>query len=89
MEITLKITGRYLWLPCCRDADPVKLNFYADGPAPSLFTVDHGIIEYYSSDGLLYGAVEAEEDVLSKTFDPGPGAVSIKVLRRGKEKKIS
>ena len=33
--------------------------------------------------------VEAEEDVLSKTFDPGPGAVSIKVLRRGKEKKIS
>ena len=60
-----------------------------DGPAPSLFTVDHGIIEYYSSDGLLYGAVEAEEDVLSKTFDPGPGAVSIKVLRRGKEKKIS
>ena len=60
-----------------------------DGPAPSLFTVDHGIIEYYSSDGLLYGAVEAEEDVLSKTFDPGPGAVSVKVLRRGKEKKIS
>ena len=31
MEITLKITGRYLWLPCCRDAYPVKLHFFSDG----------------------------------------------------------
>ena len=52
------------------------------GNAPSLFIIDHGIVEYYSSDGLLYGAVEAEEDVLSKTFDPGDADARITVYRK-------
>ena len=66
-----------------------KAAVYVHGKGGSADEAEHFIKWKYSSDGLLYGAVEAEEDVLSKTFDPGPGAVSIKVLRRGKEKKIS
>ena len=59
-----------------------------EGNAPSLFIIDHGIVEYYCSDGLVYGALEAEEDLLSKTFDPGEGASRIAVYRFGKEREI-
>ena len=29
-----------------------------------LFIVDHGMIEYWADDGLIYGAVEVDEDTL-------------------------
>ncbi len=41
--------------------------------------VDHGIIEYFSGDGLVYGAVEAEEDVLNKAISMGEGVTETTV----------
>ncbi len=42
---------------------------------PTVVILDHGIIEYYSEGGALYGAVEAEEDILFKSIAAGPGAM--------------
>jgi hypothetical protein len=39
----------------------------ADG-GRTIIIIDHGIIEYISEDGLKYKAVEAEEDILDKSF---------------------
>ncbi len=33
---------------------------------PTIVIIDHGLVEYFSENGLVYGAVETEENVLSK-----------------------
>ena len=33
---------------------------------PAIVIIDHGLVEYFSENGLVYGAVETEENVLSK-----------------------
>ncbi len=44
---------------------------------PATVIIDHGIVEYFADDGLVYGAVETEEDVLFKGICTGPGVESI------------
>ncbi len=38
-----------------------------------LFIVDHGVMEYWADDGLIYGAVEVDEDVLFREITVSPG----------------
>ena len=41
--------------------------------------IDHGIIEYYSKDGTVYGALEAGEDILSQSIRIEAGIKSIEI----------
>ena len=45
-----------------------------------LLLVDHGIIEYWVDDGLVYGAVETDMDILSGRMEIRPGAESIRIF---------
>ena len=36
------------------------------GESPTILIIDHGIIEYFADGGLMYGTLEAEEDILQK-----------------------
>ena len=46
---------------------------------PATIIIDHGIIEYFSGDGTVYGAVEANEDVLSKSIHIKSGEARLKI----------
>ncbi len=54
-----------------------------DTKTPTTFIIDHGIVEYYGNNGLLYGAVETEEDVLSKSILIEKGVKQICIYRPG------
>ena len=45
-----------------------------------LFIADHGIIEYWADDGLIYGAVEVDEDVLFHRISLNSGISKVEML---------
>ena len=49
---------------------------------PAIVIIYHGLVEYFSENGLVYGAVETEENVLSKKVI-ARRVKSMKVFSRG------
>ena len=45
-----------------------------------LLLADHGIIEYWADDGLIYGAVEADPDIMSGWIEIHSATESIQVF---------
>ena len=89
----LSVSARYLWLPICKAAEPVKLHFYAAGQKfqeaeirsgdhskETMVLLDHGIIEYFDRGGLTYGATEAAETVLREEIRIPAGTARITVF---------
>ena len=58
---------------------PVIIGDLKIDTRPETLIVDHGIIEYFSGDGTVYGAIEADEDILSKNIHIGSGIESLKI----------
>ena len=59
---------------CIRDrnqgthSETVTISFDSDSPFDMDIVVDQGVIEFYGSDGVIYGAIEPEENILHKKF---------------------
>ena len=49
---------------------------------PTTVIIDHGIMEYYGDNGLIYGAVETEEDILSKRIFIEKGVKQLRIFRQ-------
>ena len=45
-----------------------------------LFIADHGMIEYWADDGLIYGAVEVDEDILFHQISLKSGVSKVEML---------
>lgn len=49
-------------------SETVTISFDSDSPFDMDIVVDQGVIEFYGSDGVIYGAIEPEENILHKKF---------------------
>ena len=89
----LSVSARYLWLPICKAAEPVKLHFDAAGQKfqeaeirsgdhskETLVLLDYGMVEYFDRGGLTYGATEAAETVLQEEIRIPSGASRITIF---------
>ncbi|MCR5092654.1 MAG: nucleoside/nucleotide kinase family protein [Lachnospiraceae bacterium] len=69
--------------PAVIRTDETEIRF-EHAKAQTTVILDHGIMEYYGNNGLLYGAAEMEEAVLSKRILVEKGVKQIRVYRRKK-----
>ena len=63
------------------ESSPVFIGDIKIDKKAATILIDHGIIEYYSKDGTVYGALEAGEDILSQSIRIEAGIKSIEIRK--------
>ena len=56
-----------------------RIPVSAAGGEPVLFLLDHGILEYWGEDGLVWGAVETDASGLSGSLELSPGTAGVRL----------